>query len=346
MKTAYIIDYSNFEYRFKNARVANDLQHIDGMGNVDLSVIYGFIQSIRAIKADEIFIALDGTPKRALELLPSYKGNRDHENPDRLYPSTLTVLKCISHEARQIGKPLHVCCYPFTEADSVISALIPNLLGQYEFPTYDNFKTCAMNLPKDDTRLAPYCISICNFLSNYKYGWNGSSESRAFDRIIIGSMDSDLYQLRKYKGVCFDRSTTGKDIAPDNETPAAVQHLPFYYIRLYKSLFGDKSDCIPASAPTSYAADLRRFLTSDAATPEIIDHLEYDLDYAGRVEPMHDYKAIGAPDLLTYMAENKEARDAYGRNLHIVRLKEFIAPYELYFPDNLCFEVYNSIFNE
>lgn len=348
MRTAYIIDFSNWCYRFRSVRVAQDPKYIPGIGPIDLSEYYGFMNAIHTIHGDAIYVVVDGTPKRQRELLPSYKANRDHEKPAVPTISHRYLLALIAREARTLGRELHIVGAPFREADEVIAYLVDDCLGLVDPSTRRNLAYAELHTPNDDPRIAEYLAGE----TMYQGGCFGYYY-KPFDEVIIGSADSDLYQLKTHKTpvvlepvtgrVFFDRSTSGKDIDRTDNTPAAVHHLPPHCIVVYKALFGDTSDGIPGVVPSRFGAPFRKFAST--VSPAVFDALDYDLRYVnhpGRPMLSYDYKELGMPGIIDHLRSKPEDWHAYLRNLRLVELRGNAIATELFYGSDICDYAYKT----
>lgn len=229
MNPVYIIDHSNFCYKFRSVHkyAKKEVSGVD----IDTSILVGYLRALKLNYIKDIIIVIDGTPKRSKDLLPSYKGQRSKEGDETLQVPRLEILQFLSAVGSIIGKNIKIVCAPNQEADQVISSLVHIITG---------------NLPQRSKFISmcnTYSISEDKCLRYIKDYITNELDLSMYDSAVIGTTDSDMFQLMRFEGVCIDSSTSGKVIA--KQTPEAVHNLPPSAIALYKSIYGDISDNVP-----------------------------------------------------------------------------------------------------
>lgn len=239
MRTAYVIDFSNFACRFKvsHKRLTCDLYGVQ----MHTGVLAGMLYALQHNRFTDIFIVLDGTPAMPRVWLPSYKGQRSQEQDDVVFVPLSDCVKFFSAIGDRIGKNIHVLCAPNEEADYVISSFTHLACGKVS-PLQVEMDALSKtpNAPQLDSKLLPYSedasISVLE-------DWN-------FDQVVLATTDSDMFQLLDLSGetsVVMDSSTVGSSlVAADNAvTPASVKNVPYSQVAAYKMFFGDSGDNVP-----------------------------------------------------------------------------------------------------
>ena len=128
MKQVYIIDFSNFAYKFKSVYTYAK-QNVNGV-TIDTSVLVGFIRCLKANLAEDIIIVLDGVPEQSKKVLPSYKGQRMHDDLSlSIGVPKLEVVKFLTKIGSLIGKNIKVVCSPGQETDEVVSSIVHHITG-------------------------------------------------------------------------------------------------------------------------------------------------------------------------------------------------------------------------
>lgn len=261
MKPLYLIDFSNWLYRYTS--VYNIKRTHNGV-TYDYSTLYGFIRSLKALPYDDIFICLDGVPKQSLAYLPSYKGQRLKEPNESLSFSKVELVKILtkignatvparprkskSLEKQEsymtsLNKNIKVVCSPGQEADQVISSIVHlvnnNYLARYgkEGDMIDKTTIKFANLSREP-------LESDSILSRYSPCSLEELDLSDYDSTIVGTTDSDMYQLLALGSVYIDSTTSGKSLN-NSETPAAVHFLSPSAIPAYKAFMGDISDNVP-----------------------------------------------------------------------------------------------------
>lgn len=233
MSIKYLIDASNWTYKFLS--VYHVRRSINGVG-INISTIYGWLRALKALPFDDVYICLDGYPSLSKTWLPGYKGQRSKEPEDEVFVSKFEMIQFLTQVGRVLGKNIQVLCTPGQEADQVISSAAHLLRGEVTmdqmFDSMFNNSLCSM---EDDRML--------------KWFSKGAKMEPATlgqaSTVIVGTTDSDMYQLQAIKDVYIDTSLSGQMINYEGHTPKAVHELPPNIIPSYKMFVGDISDNVP-----------------------------------------------------------------------------------------------------
>lgn len=301
----YLVDNSNFCYKFKSVHTyAQTL--INGV-SVDVSVLVGYLRSLRINPFDKIYIVLDGIPFRSLSILPGYKGQRNKEVNDSVSVPHLEVAQFLSKIGTLLNKDIRLVCAPGQEADQVISSIVHMATGN--LPMRYKFISQLASYPLDSDRCLRYLT-----LGNPKV----TPLEVGYEPVVIGTTDSDMQQLCKFDSVIIDNSTSGRNIR--STTATAVHGLPPAAIPIYKAICGDISDNVPAISkvsPDTVAHFLTRIKTKEDADSFLgiikqrsIDHNNVELS-SWILSNFSDFK----------------------RNYEVVNLKFFSIPVQVEFPD-------------
>lgn len=260
MKPVYLIDYSNYAYRFSTAfsRYYVMQQNV----KVSYGVLYGFVQSLRANVFKDIIICLDGDPTINLSYLPSYKGHRLKEPDDSHSVPRAEVIKFLTQIGEILGKNIYVVASPNQEADQVISSITHQIVGSVD-PKIVSFQNMMRESISVDWRLACYTKDLHE---NYNLDLSN------YDTVILGTTDSDMYQLVVNPNVHIDGSTCGKEIKFGMETPKEVHHLPPGSIPAYKAIVGDNSDNVPSLQVPNKLASLLEIVTEELNSVDKLHH--------------------------------------------------------------------------
>lgn len=255
MKPLYIIDFSNFAYKFKSvykfARVENK-----GV-EVDTSILFGFTKALRENPFQDICIVLDGFPSRSSAALPSYKGQRMHDDEKAcISVPKLEVIQYLTSVKDILKKNIFVVCSPLQETDEVIGSIVHRICHK-EPPRASFISKLNTRSLSDDKMLSYLCVGSPSLtqlnLSNY-------------DTAVIASTDGDFLQLQRWGNVSIDLSTSGKQISNATTSKSTSDMTPIATIP-YKAIYGDTSDNIPTNR-ISWAKDrvlktLNSFVTTD-----------------------------------------------------------------------------------
>lgn len=257
MKALYIVDFSNWVYKFKY--IFNLGVELDGGAYVDTSVLHGFNIAIKSQRFDDIVIALDGCPIRSLDILPQYKQQREHSKSDKMYVPKKEVLQFLTKLGEVYGKRVRVVASYGQEADQVIASLASIALGKV--PHTQRWMADAVareHYVKED----PYLSH--NVEDEYPLDLDTD-----YNSVVIGSTDSDMYQLKALGDVFMDSSWSGSKIDYSENTPKAVHNMPANTIAIYKAFLGDTSDNVPAVVPTRRGKTVRDLIVRFLNTEEL-----------------------------------------------------------------------------
>lgn len=255
MKALYIVDFSNWVYKFKYT--FNLGVELDGGAYVDTSVLHGFNIAIKSQRFDDIVIALDGCPIRSLNILPQYKQQREHSKSDKMYVPKKEVLQFLTNLGEVYGKRVRVVASYGQEADQVIASLASIALGKV--PHTQRWMA--------DAVAREHSVKEDPYLSHNVEDESPLDLDTDYNSVVIGSTDSDMYQLKALGDVFMDSSWSGSKIDYSENTPKAVHNMPANTIAIYKAFLGDTSDNVPAVVPTRRGKAVRdlivRFLNTE-----------------------------------------------------------------------------------
>lgn len=310
MSTLYIVDYSNWVYKFK---YMFDLGILNDRGaRINTSVLHGFNQAIRSNRFSDIIIALDGYPSRSLSIYPQYKMNREHGKSDTLFVSKKEVFQFLTKIGDFYGKRVRVVASYGQEADQVIASLVHMALG-----TKDSKDALFSSLAAlDDIHTDPYIGSCIEEVEPLTLG--------TYDSVVVGTTDSDMYQLKSLGDVFFDSSWTGSKINYTDTTPKAVHGMPPSLIAIYKAFLGDTSDNIPAVIPSRRATAvrdiIRRYLNTEESFLNFCMALRLGLQVPDELLSLRSWVLeVGGPEALR-------------RNYSVVKLRFEGFPKQLVYP--------------
>lgn len=248
MKALYIVDFSNWVYKFKYT--FNLGVKLEGGAYVDTSVLHGFNIAIKSQRFDDIIVALDGCPIRSLDILPQYKQQREHSKSDKMYVPKKEVLQFLTKLGEIHGKRVRVVASYGQEADQVIASVASIALGKVP-------KTqCWMA----DVVAREHSVKEDPYLSNYVESEFPLGLDTDYNSVVIGSTDSDMAQLKAMGDVFMDSSWSGSKIDYSDNTPKAVHNMPPATIAVYKAFLGDTSDNVPAVVPTRRGKVIRELI--------------------------------------------------------------------------------------
>lgn len=201
---------------------------------LDTSELYGIYRTLQSIPYDNIVIVIDGIPTRSNTILSSYKGNRSKDDTSEGYTiSQKDIIKSLTCASELLKKSIHVVCSPCQETDEVISSIVHEavslLPNNHIFIDKLNSKSF-----KDDR-----CLKKYDDASKTKFHVEPGS------KIVIASTDGDFIQLQRYPNVYIDTSMTGKEVSNTRSSKSTCGLTPIQTI-MYKAIFGDSSDNIPA----------------------------------------------------------------------------------------------------
>lgn len=231
--SVYIIDFSNFVYKFKSVYKYAKIS-INGV-DVDTSVLVGFIRCLKANLANNIVIVLDGVPIQSKRVLPTYKGQRSHDEiPSMIGVPKLEVIKFLTRFGELINKNIKVVCSPGQETDEVISSIIHHITGH--IPNRADFISKLNSRPLNSDRILKYLDADGVITETYKPNCSSA---------VIASTDGDFIQLQRWDNIFIDTSSSGKEISNIRKSKSTSEVSPLASI-VYKAIYGDVSDNIPA----------------------------------------------------------------------------------------------------
>lgn len=248
MKALYIVDFSNWVYKFKYT--FNLGVELEGGAYVDTSVLHGFNIAIKGQRFDDIVIALDGCPVRSLDILPQYKQQREHSKSDKMYVPKKEVLQFLTKLGEVYGKRVRVVASYGQEADQVIASLSSIALGKV--PHTQRWMA--------DAVAREHSVKEDPYLSHYIEDEHPLDLDTDYNSVVIGSTDSDMAQLKALGDVFMDSSWSGSKIDYSDNTPKAVHNMPPATIAVYKAFLGDTSDNVPAVVPTRRGKVIRELI--------------------------------------------------------------------------------------
>lgn len=248
MKALYVVDYSNWVYKFKH--VFSKLGVVDDLGRfVNTSVLHGFSTAIKGNRFSDIVIALDGYPERSYSLLPQYKQQREHATSDQIFVPKREVIQFLTKLGEIHNKRVRVVASRGQEADQVIASICNLALGV---------------VPESEASFADLVydsnVKSDSYLSDLVDEFSPVELDRDYDTVIIGSTDSDMYQLKALGNVFMDSSWNGTMVDFSDSTPKAVHNMPPSTIAIYKSFLGDTSDNVPAVVSTRTGTRVRSII--------------------------------------------------------------------------------------
>lgn len=305
MKPIYLIDNSNFCYKFKSV---HKYAHVNVSGvSVDTSVLVGYIKSLKQNVFNDIAIVLDGIPMNSLSLLPSYKGTRNKQIMDSVGIPKLEVIKFLTKVGTLINKNVQVVCSPGQEADQVIASICSLVTQRNSKFKLDLLNSNRKSLKEDGC--LRYLDTSKTVVSDMDYSH--------YDCVVVGTTDSDMYQLVSDK-VKIDSSTSGKSVTMSLDTPEAVHHLPPHAIPLYKTIFGDVSDNVPA-------------LSVDINKSKVLDYLSKAS--ASDVMSLVNNVLTCTDTANAFVKKLISVRDEFVRNWFVVKLFLESTPFRIEFND-------------
>lgn len=309
----YVVDTSNWLYKF--SAIFNRKITLHGV-EVDTSTLFGLSRVIRTTSFKNMLFVFDATPMVSDNLLQVYKSQRDKEETSCRVPIDV-IIRFIYSVGKFYRKNVMVCVSPGHEADQVISSVAHVISGKapanYEFLS---------SLYKDahplesDSRAKPFIG-----------GEELEVDFSQYKRCIIGTTDSDMYQLTAYPNVFIDGSTNGSKIDYSGRAPKAVHNLPVGCIPAYKMILGDISDNVPPLSLTTKKAVVMNLIEKYLNT---IGKCESFLKMALR----RDFKGL-PPDLASLGSEIVQSVqvDKMSINYKVTALKFYSLPYVMTYPD-------------
>lgn len=121
-----ILDGANLFHRARFGFMPERTAESDAKPN--LATVYGFFRCLRPIvddvKADKVYMTMEGRPMQQLELLPEYKANRVTQDPAKLEAyADFVRQRTLAMTVLQAHFPIHVAQHPGFEGDDVVGAI-------------------------------------------------------------------------------------------------------------------------------------------------------------------------------------------------------------------------------
>lgn len=230
LETIYIVDASNWTYRF--FAIYNLNRRIAGV-NIDMSAVYGWMKSLRMSPFKNIAICIDGYPEFSNRWFPSYKGQRVKEPEESLQFSKVTLVKLLTQFGKLTGKNIGVYCSQGQEADQVISSIV-HIVTHNVPDSYKEDSELYNSIIYKDTVLKKFMEGAKIEIGNFEI----------YDKAIVASTDFDLFQLKGI-GAGIDISIYGNSISYKDAPLKAFEYIEAKCIPAYKMFMGDVSDRIP-----------------------------------------------------------------------------------------------------
>lgn len=310
MQPLYILDFSNYVYRFKSVHTYAKV-NVNNV-EVDTSVLVGFVRSLKANVFSDICIVLDGFPEEHYKLLPTYKGTRNHSDSENLQVPKIETIKFLTKIGEKLGKNIFVAVAPCQEADQVASSITHIITG---------------NLPKRSSfidKLHQKPLSVDRFLLYLQYAQVDAVDFSKYDSVILGSTDADWLQLLRYQNVFVDKSTTGKEVTGYKSAESVSNCTPIA-IPLYKTLFGDEGDNIPPISLKLNKSALLPLINKWCVSMEQL--MQFKECVLRSDNPQ--WLQIISKELL----DNPKALSEFNRNWELTYLSYYSNPLKLDFPD-------------
>ncbi len=314
MKALYLVDYSNWVYKFNSVyKVKRNLNGIE----VNISPLYGFMRSLKSNPFTDINICLDGYPETSIGYLPSYKGQRIKEPEEGVSLSKKELIKFLTKYGELIGKNIKVVASAGQEADQVIASQVFQICGNISGSRL-KIANIARRSPMDDIFLQRVLSS------DYRYK---DIDLSSYDSVVVGTTDSDMYQLLSLDGVMIDTTTSGKSFNLGEHTPKAVMGLKPSTISVYKSFVGDVSDNVPPVKFSKFKKnDLIDLINRKLNDKEKFNQFLRALHFSLKLED--EELNLLADDI----KENEQVK-VLTTNRKIVELDYVSTPYQIEFPE-------------
>ena len=147
-----------------------------------------------------------------------------------------------------------------------------------------------------------------------------------YDTVVLGTTDSDMYQLLSIDNVILDNSTSGKSFNMGEYTPKAVDGVLPQAISAYKALIGDTSDNVPSLNLKMKKDELKKlinknFLEYGSMRQFITDAMSGVKQKTKELQELADY--LIKTDQLTQLSINNK----------VTELCFVSTPYEIYYED-------------
>lgn len=313
MNALYLVDYSNWVYRY--ASTYKTTRRIGGVV-YDVSTVHGFMRSLKSNPFTNINICLDGYPELSLTYLPSYKGQRLKEPNEGLVFPKRELIKFLTKYGELIGKNIKVVASAGQEADQVIASQAFQICKKMN-PLHLKMQNMMRKSLKED-------VILKRFISDdYK---ERDVVLEGYDTVVLGTTDSDMYQLLSIDNVILDNSTSGKSFNMGEYTPKAVDGVLPQAISAYKALIGDTSDNVPSLNLKMKKDELKKlinknFLEYGSMRQFITDAMSGVKQKTKELQELADY--LIKTDQLTQLSINNK----------VTELCFVSTPYEIYYED-------------
>lgn len=313
MNALYLVDYSNWVYRYVSTYKTT--RRIGGVV-YDVSTVHGFMRSLKSNPFTNINICLDGYPELSLTYLPSYKGQRLKEPNEGLVFPKRELIKFLTKYGELIGKNIKVVASAGQEADQVIASQAFQICKKMN-PLHLKMQNMMRKSLKED-------VVLKRFISDdYK---ERDVVLEGYDTVVLGTTDSDMYQLLSIDNVILDNSTSGKSFNMGEYTPKAVDGVLPQAISAYKALIGDTSDNVPSLNLKMKKDELKKlinknFLEYGSMRQFITDAMSGVKQKTKELQELADY--LIKTDQLTQLSINNK----------VTELCFVSTPYEIYYED-------------
>jgi len=304
----YVIDFSNFCYKFKCAYKLTT--KISGV-HVNVSVPFGWIRTLKGLPFNDIIIALDGDPIQMCSYLPSYKGQRSKEPDEEIGFPRKHLISLLTSLGPALGKNIHVAFSPGQEADQVISSVV-HMVAKQVTPMQARLQSMQRMKLEDD----PY---LSRFKELDHADLSSTVNWKDFHSVVVGTTDSDMYQLLRFDNVFLDTSTSGKEIQSGQSTPKMVEFLKPGCIPAYKAFWGDTSDHVPGINLPMKKDDVMRMITDYFSTPQELLKFSDDLKSG---KPITN----GLAGLANHLIQTNQV-SALATNINITYLRYYSDPF-------------------
>lgn len=317
MNALYLVDYSNWVYRYVSTY--RTTRRIGGVV-YDVSTVYGFIRSLKSNPFTNINICLDGYPELSLTYLPSYKGQRLKEPNEGLVFPKRELIKFLTKYGELIGKNIKVVASAGQEADQVIASQAFQICKKMN-PMHLKMQNMMRKSLKTDVILNRFITE------DYK---EREVSLKGYDTVVLGTTDSDMYQLLSIDNVILDNSTSGKSFNMGEYTPKAVDGVLPQAISAYKALIGDTSDNVPSIDLKMKKEELKKLINKNFL--EYGSMRQFITDAMAGVKQ----KTKELQDLAEYLIKTNQLTQLSINN-KVTELCFVSTPYEIYY-DNYSIE--------
>lgn len=317
MNALYLVDYSNWVYRYVSTY--RTTRRIGGVV-YDVSTVYGFIRSLKSNPFTNINICLDGYPELSLTYLPSYKGQRLKEPNEGLVFPKRELIKFLTKYGELIGKNIKVVASAGQEADQVIASQAFQICKKMN-PMHLKMQNMMRKSLKTDVILNRFITE------DYK---EREVSLKGYDTVVLGTTDSDMYQLLSIGNVILDNSTSGKSFNMGEYTPKAVDGVLPQAISAYKALIGDTSDNVPSIDLKMKREELKKLINKNFL--EYGSMRQFITDAMAGVKQ----KTKELQDLAEYLIKTNQLTQLSINN-KVTELCFVSTPYEIYY-DNYSIE--------